>query len=131
MRIHSMFRAARLLVLIGAVVPIAFERGVVVRADCTSTPTVTSVEPGGGPKNTTVVVKVSGSGFVADKTSVHLRKEGSAAIIGANVSVAADGNSLTCGLDLTGATAGAWDVVVTVNGCAPVTLPGGFQVIGD
>jgi hypothetical protein len=68
---------------------------------------------------------------VANKTTVQIRKEGSAAIVAANVTVAADGKSLACGLDLTGAATGPWDVVVTVNGCGPATLPAGFQIIGN
>ena len=131
MRAPSVYRAVGLAIIVGAVLTTAARWNGTVRAECASTPTVASIEPGSGARNTTVAVKISGSGFVADKTSVQLRKEGSAAIIGAGVGVAPDGNSLTCGFDLTGAGVGSWNVVVTVNGCAPATLPGGFQVIGD
>jgi len=65
---------------------------------------------------------------VANQTSVKLAKLGLPDIVATNVAVAAGGASLTCDLNINGAVTGPWDVAVTVSGCSPVTLAGGFLI---
>lgn len=59
---------------------------------------------------------------------MKLARSGEADIPGTDVSVAADGGSLTATFDLTGAEAGSWDVVVMTPDLQTATLPAGFTV---
>jgi hypothetical protein len=73
-------------------------------------------------------VLVQGSGFVAGDTDVRLKMTGEPDIVATDVTVAGDGNSLTCDIDLAGAAGGARDVVVSTPLCPPATLTDGFLV---
>lgn len=97
---------------------------------CPDPPTVTSIIPNTGQNNQTgVSATVYGMNFAAaGQTSVKLAKAGLPDIVATGVSVAGNGASLTCTFNLWGAVTGPWDVVVTVSGCLPVTLPGGFTI---
>jgi len=90
-------------------------------------PTVTAITPPNGRRdNAACHVTIEGTGFVSGATGVVLKKAGQGDIVGTNVTVAGDGNSLTCDFDLIGRPLGAWDVVVTT--CAEATLAEGFEV---
>jgi len=60
-------------------------------------------------------------------TSVKLTKTGESDINGTSVTVVND-TTITCNFDLTGAAAGAWNVVVTNPDAQSGTLPNGFTV---
>ena len=92
-------------------------------------PTVSSIDPNVGMKNTTVhVSSLAGSNFQAG-TAVRITKLGQPNINAQNVTVVS-GGAITCDFDLTGVSAGEWSVEV-INPDAQIgRLPSGFQVIG-
>ena len=90
-------------------------------------PSVTSITPDHGKNDGTVgITDLAGNGFLFG-ASVRLRKTGRADIQATNVNVVS-ANRITCDLDLDGATAGAWDLVVTNPDAQQATLAGGFAV---
>ncbi len=93
-------------------------------------PSVTSITPNTGRNDVAIRgAVVEGTHFVAGQTSVRLASAGQPDIVATNVVVAGGGNSLTCDLDLRGASPNAWDVVIAVAGSpTPATLSGGFTV---
>ena len=88
-------------------------------------PTVTSITPASSARGM-VNVTLTGTRFV-DGASVFLKKAGEADIVAASVMVVSE-SQITCSLDLTGATSGDWDVVLTNPDNLSATLPGGFAV---
>ena len=97
---------------------------------CTVPPVVTSIAPASGRGDERVSMVIEGSGFPVGFTQVRLVKEGQADIMASQVSVAADGQSLTCmlPLDLYAAIPGTWDVVVNTPSCANVVVSGAFTI---
>jgi len=96
---------------------------------CLSAPTVTAIQPDSG-RNDEIIqgVLVTGSNFLSGQTSLRLIAPGEPDIEAANVTVAGDGTSLTCDLDLNGAVAGPRDVIAEVPGCPAGALVGGFTI---
>jgi hypothetical protein len=96
-------------------------------------PRITSVNPTSG-RNTGVLptLTVVGSGFTASLSqppTVKLTRLGRTDIVATNVSLV-DANTLTCRLDLTGASPGLWNVVVINPNGEHWTLTDGFTVVG-
>ena len=90
-------------------------------------PTVTSITPNTGINTGPVpITGLSGTGFLPNAT-VALNRTGYPDIIATGVTVA-NPSSITCTVDLTGVTAGAWNVVVTNTDTQSGSLPGGFAV---
>jgi hypothetical protein len=90
------------------------------------TPGVTSIDPNNALQGAALTgVAITGSGFVTGGTAVKLALTGEPDVVATNV-VVTDAGNLTCDLELTGAAAGQWDVVVTT--CAGGALSAGFQV---
>jgi uncharacterized repeat protein (TIGR01451 family) len=89
-------------------------------------PTVASITPNSASNDGIVhITDLSGSDFV--NATVKLTKAGEEDIPGTSVTV--NSNTITCDFDLTGATAGTWNVVVTNEDEQFDTLVGGFTVI--
>jgi hypothetical protein len=90
-------------------------------------PRVYSITPDNGNIDEVVhITNLAGANFQT-RAAVKLTKLGEADINGTNVDVVS-ASKITCDLDLTGATAGAWDVVVTNPDSESGTLRGGFTV---
>ncbi|MBA7565729.1 hypothetical protein ES708_07414 [subsurface metagenome] len=91
-------------------------------------PTVTSITPNTGEDTGSVsITDLAGTNFVNGSTAVKLAKGGEGDINGTSLVVVA--TKITCDFDITGAAAGAWDVVVTVTGAeSSATLAAGFEV---
>jgi uncharacterized repeat protein (TIGR01451 family) len=90
-------------------------------------PTVTSITPNTGLDTGIVsITNLVGTNFQSGAT-VKLTKSGESDINATNVNVASD-TQITCDLDLTGATAGQWNVVVTNPDAQSGTLSNGFTV---
>ncbi len=99
-------------------------------ASCATPAEVASVTPNRGRADHVIdPVVIEGAGFVPGETSVRLVGTGRPDILATEVSVAADGESLTCRLDLAGAEAGLWTVAVSTPTCPAATLTGGFEVL--
>ncbi len=91
------------------------------------TPTVTGITPGSGANTGTVsITNLAGTNFQNGAT-VRLIRAGESEILGSGVSVVSS-TKITCTFDLTGKTAGTWDVVVTNPDGRSGTLPDGFTV---
>jgi hypothetical protein len=86
-----------------------------------------SIHPSQGGVNQVVTASISATGIL-DGAAVHLARTGQPNIVGSDVSVGADGLSLTASFDLSGAAAGVWDVVVTNPFAQSSTLPSSFIV---
>ncbi|MCP4146334.1 MAG: hypothetical protein GY757_01165 [bacterium] len=100
----------------------AFERDAVLLP-----PTITSITPNTGTNDGTVTIdNLAGTDFTAGAT-VHLAMTGQPDIA-TNWSNVASATRISCAFDLTGAVAGAWDVVVTNPDAQTGTLTGGFTV---
>ena len=90
-------------------------------------PTVTGITPPKGNNNGAVpIIDLAGTGFRSGAT-VSLTKSGEPDIVATGVAVVNSGK-ITCTVDLTGRTTGAWDVVVTNTDGLFGTLPAGFTV---
>ena len=72
------------------------------------------------------IIDLSGSGF-PPIVSVKLTRPGSQAITASGITVVSQ-SKITCNFDLTGKSAGAWDVVVTKPDGQSATLPNGFTI---
>ena len=88
---------------------------------------IANVFPGSGGNAGQVSVQVGGSSFV-DGASVKLRRAGQADIAAVPTGVDIGGASIAATFDLTGASPGGWDVVVTNPDSTSRTLSGGFTV---
>ncbi|MBU1671813.1 MAG: IPT/TIG domain-containing protein [Actinobacteria bacterium] len=96
-------------------------------AQAEGAPAVLSVTPNRAVTGTTVpVTDLAGMNF-REGASVLLAKSGQPDIRADDVVVVSDA-SITCTLDLTGAAAGAWDIVVGNEDGGRGILPGGFTV---
>jgi len=90
-------------------------------------PTITGIAPNSSTNNGPVnITDLSGTGFI-DGATVKLTQAGEPEIVATNVSVVSS-TQITCTLDLTGAAARSWNVVVANPGGQPVTLADGFIV---
>jgi C1A family cysteine protease len=90
-------------------------------------PAVTSITPSSGENTGLVsITDLAGSNFQSGAT-VKLVKSGQTDIDASNV-VVVDSTQITCDFDLSGAAAGAWDVVVTNPDARSGTLSAGFTV---
>ncbi len=90
-------------------------------------PTVSSISPNRGNNyGTTTITNLAGSNFQAGAT-VKLIRSGQTDIVATHVNIVS-AEQITCEFDLTGAAAGAWDVVVTNPDNQQATLSGGFTV---
>jgi hypothetical protein len=90
-------------------------------------PTLTGITPSSGYNNGPVnITNLAGTNFKAGAT-VHLGKSGQPDIVANPVNLVS-ANQITCTIDLTGAAAGTWDVVVTNPDGQSCTLTGGFTV---
>jgi len=90
-------------------------------------PSISSITPSNGTKDTTVSVSdLAGAGFQSG-AAVKITKAGQADIVATGITVLS-WNQITCTLNLAGASAGAWDVVVTNQDSQSGTLAGGFTV---
>jgi hypothetical protein len=90
-------------------------------------PVITSITPRSGAPDTTVnISSLTGSGFLPGAT-VKLTRTGSPDI-NANSVVVVSPTKITCSFDLTGATVGRWDVVVTNPDGQSRTRLSGFTV---
>jgi len=92
-------------------------------------PTVTGITPNSGDNTGLVSTNLAGSNFRSGAT-VALTRSGETAIDADNVTVVTS-NTLTCDLDLTGATPGKWNVVVTNPNSQSGELANGFTVTGN
>jgi hypothetical protein len=95
-------------------------------------PGVTSVAPATGKNNNAALqLTINGSNFCTDTGVTVTLVNGGNTITATNVAIVPNTNSaqLTCTVDLTGAAAGNWDVVVQNQGQTTVVpLSGGFAV---
>jgi len=90
-------------------------------------PTVTSITPATGLNTTTIsITNLSGTNFLSGAT-VRLNRTGYADIAGTGVTVVSPVN-ITCTFDLTGRTAGPWNVVVTNYDGQSGVLANGFTI---
>lgn len=87
---------------------------------------LTSVSPTSSLSGS-VTLDLTGTSLQAD-TAVKLTRPGQPDIIATSVQLI--GEALRCKVDLTGAAAGAWDVVATNPDLQTATLPAAFTVIG-
>ena len=87
---------------------------------------VTAINPGSGTAGGTVPVTVAGTGF-QQKASVRLEANGVAPIVAENVSVSS-ASSIACNLNLAGAQAAVYDVVVTNPDAQTARRTGAFTV---
>jgi parallel beta-helix repeat protein len=93
----------------------------------TEGPTVISITPNSARTGTTVsVTDLAGTNF-ASGASVKLTREGQPVIEATDVTVVSP-ERITCTIDLTGASAGAWNVIVTNPDGGSGSLGGGFTV---
>jgi hypothetical protein len=92
---------------------------------------VTSITPSFAENTGSVTITdLAGDNFsTSGTTAVELRKSGETAITATNVSVVSE-SRITCEFDLTGATTGSWDVVVTNPDNETATLADGFHISG-
>ncbi len=112
----------------GASSELSFCRQVSGSAPPGSTPLdVFAVAPGRGGNTGDVTATVTGQGLAAGAT-VKLVRAGQTDRAGQDVVVAPEGTSLTATFSLSGAAAGAWDVVVTNPGPESATLASSFTV---
>ncbi|MBI3770429.1 MAG: right-handed parallel beta-helix repeat-containing protein [Deltaproteobacteria bacterium] len=74
--------------------------------------TISGSAPSHGGTGAPLVTFVYGSGF-ADDATVKLTRSGESDIVGSPVAVGEEGSVIATTFDLTGATTGAWDLVVT------------------
>lgn len=89
-------------------------------------PRVISINPSSGMQNSVVsITDLAGSGFQA---GASVRLEGNGAIIGAAAVSVVSATRITCTIDLTGAAAGTYDVVVRNPDGGEGRLAGGFTV---
>lgn len=91
-----------------------------------SGPSVTGISPDQGSNTGPLSVSVSGSGFVSG-CGVKLSRSGYPDISGTGVSFVSS-SRVDCAFNLSGASAGAWNVVVTNPDATSGTLSGGFTV---
>jgi hypothetical protein len=90
-------------------------------------PAVTNITPNSGSNDGTVsITNLAGSNFQSGAT-VKLTRSGQPDINATNV-VVVSSSRITCDFDLTGATPGAWNVVVTNPDSQSDTLSNGFTV---
>ncbi|MFA5267729.1 MAG: PGF-pre-PGF domain-containing protein [Methanoregula sp.] len=90
-------------------------------------PMVTAITPDAGMNISAIsITNLAGSGLLAG-AEVRLVRAGHANITATDVTVASPAQ-ITCTLPITGAEAGAWDVVVTNPDGQEAVLPGGFTV---
>lgn len=78
-------------------------------------PTVSSITPPSGPNGGNWDVTIVGTNLVVGATTAKLTKTGQSDIVATDVDVTGT-TSMTCALDLTGATTGLWNLVVTTTG---------------
>ena len=97
--------------------------------DDQGSPKVNAINPTGALNSGPVNVTVTGTNFLSGAT-VKLEKSGQTAINADNVTVASD-TGITCSFNITGATTGAWDVVVTNPDTRCGKLASGFTVGGQ
>lgn len=97
---------------------------------CINPPVVNSITPTTARSDQRISLQLDGSGFPVGLTQVKLVKQGQPDMVASQVSVAADGQSLTCvlALDLYAPEAGAWDVVVMTPSCPDLVASGAFTV---
>jgi uncharacterized delta-60 repeat protein len=95
-------------------------------------PTVTGISPPSGTNTTPQMVTITGTNFVqGESINITLSKlPGPEIITGTSITIDSS-TQITCNFDLTGATTGAWDVIVefptvTEN---PGVLAGGFSIV--
>jgi hypothetical protein len=88
---------------------------------------LSSITPNKGGDAGTVTATIYGANIQPGATAT-LKRTGFADIIATNVTVAANGFSLTGTFDLTNKQRGAWDVVVTNPGNATATLAAAFTI---
>lgn len=93
-------------------------------------PTVSSISPAYGAKNTTLTgVAITGTNFVQGVTLVKLTMPSQPDIVATAVDVS-DSSHLTCTFSIpAGAVAGTRDLVVTTCPDSPATLSGSFHVV--
>lgn len=85
------------------------------------------IRPNAAGNSSAAYALLYGSGFARGMTA-RLRRAGAPDIVGAAVTVSPEGAVAATSFDLTGQTAGLWDVVVTNPGEPPIILPNGFTV---
>jgi len=106
--------------------------GIRVRVSSTASelgPTVTGITPNSGNNTGIVSTDLTGSNFRSGAT-VALTKSGETAIDADNIT-GVTSNTLSCDFDLTGATPGKWNVVVTNPDHQSGQLANGFTVTGN
>ena len=90
-------------------------------------PTLTAITPGAGSNAASLnITNLAGTNFVSGST-VKLTKSGQADISATNVTVVS-ATQITCTLPISGAAAGAWNVVVTNPDTQSASLTNGFTV---
>jgi hypothetical protein len=94
----------------------------------TPAPSVTSITPNTGLNTGSTSVSISGANFVSGAT-VKLTKSGQTNINATSVNVSSS-TQISCTLNLSGAAAGGWNVVVTNPDAQSGTLTNGFTVTG-
>jgi hypothetical protein len=90
-------------------------------------PDLQSVQPASGGNAGTETVLLSGH-RLPNGASLALQRAGQPDVHGGEITVAADGSTLTSTLDLTGVAAGLWNVVVTTPDAQTATLTNGFTI---
>jgi len=91
-------------------------------------PVVISIIPATGSNNAIIgVIDLAGTGFLPG-ASVSLTKTGKDPIGSVGAPVFVNSTKMLCFFDLTGASVGAWNVVVTNTDLQSGTLPGGFFI---
>lgn len=88
-------------------------------------PQIAAVIPSSGTNAAPVVANIYGMRF-AGPVTIQLVKAGQPSISAANATVVSE-NQITATLDLSGASAGIWDIVVTNADGQTYTLPGAFR----
>ncbi len=89
--------------------------------------TISTVSPGQGFNNGTVVIRIAGTGF-DPKTGVKLTGEGLNDIPGTDVKIET-ATALSCSLDINAKPAGLYNVVLTTPDGQSATLTGGFKIV--
>jgi sugar lactone lactonase YvrE len=88
---------------------------------------ISSVTPPTGGNTGTVTVTIGGRGFQQGAMAVLLRT-GQPDLTATNATIAANGTSITAQLNLTGASPGTWDVLVSNPDGTSATLPAAFTI---
>ena len=93
-----------------------------------ASPEISGVQPASGGNSGVVSLSVTGRNLVSGAVLFLQRTAPPSQMVAVTTTVAGDGASLSASIDLTGAAAGVWDVVVQNPDLQRVTLSNGFTI---